>query len=172
VDATSGVPMEYLYEGRPKDRLRQSLYLANKLAIGPTFADISARAYHDSWGINSVTVEASDRIPITSQLFIEPQGRYYAQTSASFFRNYLISGQALPQYASSDSRIGAFSAVTFGAKAGFNFTPNTELYVQGESYRQMGTQHPAGAIGGLANQNLFSGVSAVSVIAGFTFAFF
>jgi hypothetical protein len=172
VDPVSGAPVQYLYEGRPKDRLRQSLYLANKLAIGPTFADISARAYHDSWGINSVTVEASDRIPITRQLFVEPQGRYYVQTAASFFRDYLVSGQPMPRYASSDSRIGAFSAVTFGAKAGFNFTPTTEVYVQGESYRQMGTQHPAGAIGGLANQNLFSGVNAASVIVGFSFAFF
>lgn len=172
VDGTTGAPLQYLYEARPKDRLRQSLYFANKLAIGPTFADVAARVYHDSWGINSVTVEASDRIPITDRLYIEPEGRYYAQGAASFFRDYLVSGQPLPKYASSDSRIGAFSAVTAGARAGFNFTPTTELYVQGESYRQMGTKHPAGAIGGLANQNLFSGVDAVSVIVGFSFAFY
>ena len=44
VDPISGAPLQYLYEGRPGSRIRQSLYFANKLAIGPTFADVSARA--------------------------------------------------------------------------------------------------------------------------------
>lgn len=172
VDPISGAPLQYLYEGRPGSRIRQSLYFANKLAIGPTFADVSARAYIDSWGIKSVTAEVSDRIPLTSRLFIEPGGRYYTQTAASFFRNYLVSGQPLPKYASSDSRLGAFSAVTWGLRAGYDITPHAELYVQGESYKQTGVTHPPGAIGDLATQNLFSGASATSVVLGFSFAFY
>ena len=59
IDPLSGAPLNYLYENRPKTRVRQSLYFGNKIALGPTVADISVRAYHDSWGISSTTVEAS-----------------------------------------------------------------------------------------------------------------
>lgn len=172
VDPTSGAPLQYVYESRPNARLRQSLYLANKIALGPMFVDLSARAYQDSWGIKSVTAELSDRIPLTSRFYIEPSGRYYSQTTASFFQNYLLSGPALPRYASSDSRLGAFSAVTYGAKAGYAFTPHSELYLQVESYKQSGAAHPAGVIPGLATENLFSGVSATSIVVGYTFAFY
>jgi len=171
VDPTTGGPSAYLYERRPSARLRQSIYFGNKLAIGPTFADISARYYMDSWGIRSITAEISERVPITSRFYVEPEARYYTQTAASFFRNYLISGQALPQFASSDSRIGKFTAITGSLKLGYKVTDHSELYLLGEYYKQSGDNHPAGAIGDLALENLFSGISASSVIVGYTFAF-
>ena len=172
VDGTTGAPSEYLYEARPRSRLRQSVYFGNKLAIGPTFVDLSARVYDDSWGIKSLTAEISDRIPITSRFYVEPDARYYSQTAADFFRNYLIAGQTMPQFASSDSRLDKFSAITVGAKAGFNVTGDSELYLQVEDYRQTGNAHPAGVVPGLAGESLFSGVNAISVIVGYTFAFF
>lgn len=170
-DPTTGAPLQYLYESRPGSRLRQSLYFGNKIAIGPTFADISVRGYHDSWGISSVTVAASERIPITSWLYVEPEARYYSQTAASFFHNYLLGGQALPAFASSDSRLDRFSAVTAGLKVGLKLSHTGELYLQVDDYKQTGRSHPSGAPGALANENLFAGVSAANVIVGYTFAF-
>jgi hypothetical protein len=171
VDST-GTPQQYLYEHRPSSRIRQSVYLGNKIAIGPTFADISVRYYHDSWGINSLTVAAAERIPILPGLYIEPEGRFYKQTPANFFHDYLLSGQPLPTFASSDSRLDRFTAVTFGAKAGLKVGHGGEIYIQGERYDQMGTAHPAGVPSGLASETLFSGTSATSVILGYTMAFF
>ena len=172
VDGATGGPTAYLYENRPNARLRQSLYFGNKLALGPTFADVSARVYQDSWGVRSITGEIDERVPITARVYVEPQVRYYTQTAASFFRNYLIVGQPLPKSASSDSRLGQFNAITGGVKFGFAVTPHSELYLQTEYYRQSGNNHPAGAVGDLATENLFSGVSATSVIFGYTFAFY
>ena len=172
VDPLTGAPTEYLYEKRPGSRLRQSIYFGNKIALGPTFLDLSARAYADSWGIRSLTVEASDRIPIFSRFYVEPEARYYSQTAASFYRNYLVSGQPLPQFASSDSRLDQFSAVTAGVRVGFAVTQRSELYLQAEDYRQIGNNHPSGGVAALAGQNLFSGVGATSVILGYTFAFY
>ena len=172
VDATTGAPVQYLYENRPRNRLRQSLYWGNKIALGPTYLDASARVYQDSWGIKSVTAALADRIPIGPWLYVEPQGRYYQQTKANFFTNFLVSGQPLPSFASSDSRLSDFHAITWGGKIGLKVTPTGELYVQGEHYKQYGVNHPAGAIGDLATENLFSGVSATSVIVGFTFGFY
>ena len=172
VDPITGGPVQYLYESRPNSRVRQSLYWANKVALGPTFLDFSARAYHDSWGITSTTIDMSDRVPFLSQFYIEPGLRYYHQTAASFFQNYLLSGQPLPDYASSDSRLDQFSAKTFSLKAGFKLDNTTEFYVLAQDYVQTGNSHPAGAPGNLANQNLLAGVKALSVVTGFSFAFY
>ena len=171
VDPATGAPLQYIYEGRPDNRLRQSLYFGNKLALGPTFADISVRGYHDSWGINSVTVDVSERVPITRHIYLEPQWRYYRQTAATFFDNYLISGAPMPAFASSDSRLGKFSANTVGLKFGYTFRRGSEFYLEADHYKQSGDAHPAGVIPGLANQNLFSGVAANSVVLGYSFAF-
>ncbi|MBI1361186.1 MAG: DUF3570 domain-containing protein [Alphaproteobacteria bacterium] len=171
VDGVSGAPIRYLYEGRPDNRLRQSVFWGNKVALGPTFADFSARAYHDDWGITSYTVSLSDRIPFGQRFYLEPGVRYYNQGAADFFHNYLIDGQPLPSFASSDSRLGKFSAITAGLKLGFRITRYSEIYFQYEDYRQSGTTHPAGAPGGLADQNLFGGVNATSAIIGLSFAF-
>jgi hypothetical protein len=171
VDPVTGGPVEYRYENRPTSRIRQSVYFGNKIALGPTYADLSFRAYHDSWGISSMTVEASDRIPILSWLYVEPQARYYDQSAANFFHNYLVSGQALPTNASSDSRLGKFSATTLGLKVGFKVGHSAEFYLLGENYKQSGKNIDRTAIGDLATESLFSGVNATSVMAGFTFAF-
>ncbi len=171
VNRTSGAPSNYLYESRPRSRIRQSVYWDNKLAIGPTFADLSVRGYHDSWGINSITIGAAERVPLTSWVYVEPQARYYQQTAANFFRDFLINGQAMPTFVSSDGRLAKFSATTVGLKVGLNLFKTGELYVSAEQYDQTGEHHPASAVGSLKTLDLFSGVSATSVIVGYSFAF-
>ncbi|MBS0332972.1 MAG: DUF3570 domain-containing protein, partial [Proteobacteria bacterium] len=173
-------PQDYLYERRPGSRLRQSLTLSNKLALGPTVADLTLRGYHDDWGINSVTVEASDRISLRPWLFVEPLARYYSQSAATFFHDFLLSGQPLPAYATSDSRLGKFSATTYGLKIGipyfsksdFDFADTKEFYVQFQAYNPTGSSKPANTPIPLAGETFFSGVKSTSVILGYTYAFF
>lgn len=172
VDPVSGEPLRYLYESRPRSRIRQSVYLGNKVALGPTVADISARLYHDSWGIDSLTAEVSERVPITSRFYVEPHARYYTQTAADFFKDYLVGGDPLPDFASSDSRLGKFDATTLGVKLGFKVNHSGELYLRADRYNQSGDAHPAGAIGALANQDLFTGADATSAMIGYSFAFY
>lgn len=179
VDPVTGAPSQYLYENRPSSRLRQSVYFGNKLAIGPTVTDASVRLYHDSWGIDSVTAELSERVPLVSWLYVEPLVRYYDQSAANFFRDYLIAGQPLPAFASSDSRLGKFQALTYGLKIGVPITghtefdiPSSELYLQVQDYKQTGPSQPSGVIPALAHQNFFSGVQALSVFVGWTMAFY
>ncbi len=179
VDSVTGAPSQYLYENRPGSRLRQSVYFGNKVAWGPTVTDASVRFYHDSWGVNSVTAELSERVPVVSWLYVEPLARYYSQTAANFFRDYLIAGQPLPAFASSDSRLGKFQAQTYGLKVGIPITghsefdiPSSEVYFQVQDYKQTGSAQPGGVVPGLAHENFFSGVQAVSVFAGWTMAFY
>lgn len=163
----SGTPTAYLYESRPRTRVRHSVYWGNKIAIGPTVADVSLRYYHDSWGINSLTTEISDQIPVFRYNYVQPRFRYYHQTAANFFRDYLDSGAALPTYASSDSRLGRFSAVSFGGRIGMRFIEDSDLYIDVERYHQYGPAFLAGAPANLAGQNVFSGVTSFSVMTGF-----
>ncbi len=171
VDPASGEPTSTLYESRPEKRRTQSLFWENKLSFGPTVTDISMRYFKDSWGITSQTVEASERINLARRWYVEPDFRYYHQTAADFYQPYLVGNAALPAFASSDTRLGRFNAVTYGMKIGYRLSGRTELYLRGDYYTQMGDAHPADAIGQLRNQNLFAGVKAAIVQMGFQWKF-
>jgi hypothetical protein len=171
VDPLTGGPVQYLYEGRPRTRVRQSIYVGNKVALGAQVLDISARAYKDDWGIRSATLQASDRLPLSARLYAEPLVRYYHQSAADFFRYYLLSRDPLPAFASSDVRLGRFNAVTLGMTLGYKIGHGSEVYVRGSYYRQTGKSRPADAPGDLASEKLFSGVKAASIMVGYSFAF-
>lgn len=169
--ALPGAPIFYFYEGRPRSRIRESLYLGSKLALGPTVLDTSVRAYRDSWGIRSVTLQIADRVPLGGRFYVEPLFRYYQQSAAYFFRYYLVLGEPLPDYGSSDVRLSDFAATTAGLKLGIKLRRTDEIYVRGDYYRQYGPSNLANPPAALAGQNLFSGVKAASVIVGYSFVF-
>lgn len=170
VDDT-GTPLHYLYEGRPDSRTRQSVYMGNKVALGPTVADISLRYYHDSWGVSSFTSELSERVPVTSSIYVEPEYHYYSQSAADFYHAYLLTQDPVPAYASADYRLGKFHATTLGVKVGYQVSRQTELYALAESYKQTGDGVDPNAPGALAGQNLFAGVHATSFVVGFNYKF-
>lgn len=171
VDATSGEPTNYLYESRPKQRQTQSLFWDNKIDFDPAITDVSFRLFTDNWGITSETVAISERLNIGSSFYVEPDIRWYSQSAANFFHYYLVGGQTLPSYASSDIRLGKFTSLTYGVKVGLYVTDRTELYARVAYYDQTGDGHPADAIGQLRNQNLFSGTKAAFAFIGYTWDF-
>jgi hypothetical protein len=152
-------------------RTRQSVYADNKVDLGPNIFELSGRYYWDSWGIKSETVEAADRIALGSVVYVKPDVRWYRQSAANFFQYYLVQGQALPPFASSDTRLGKFTAWTFGATIGAKVFDSSEVYLRGQYYEQQGAARPANAIGQLANQDLFGGVKAMSVMVGYSYHF-
>jgi hypothetical protein len=171
VDPTSGEPLDYLYENRPGKRTRQSVYLDTKYDWGPTITEVQSRFYKDDWGLKAVSAEISQRVDLAPWLYVTPDVRWYHQTAANFFHYYLVSGDPLPAYASSDSRLGAFTAMTYGGQIGVRLSQESSIYLRGAYYDQTGNGHPADAIGQLKNQNLFAGVKAEWVMAGYTWDF-
>ena len=171
VDPTSGEPISALYENRPGSRQTQSVYWDNKLMFGRSLTEVSIRYFRDSWGISSETAELSERISLGKVWYIEPNGRLYHQTAANFYYPYLMSGTALPTYASSDSRLSRFDAVTYGLMLGVHVSGRTELYLRGDYYTQMGQHHPVDAPGQLRTQNLFQGANAAIIEAGLQWKF-
>jgi hypothetical protein len=97
--------------------------------------------------------------------------RYYHQSAANFYHAFLAGNAALPAFASSDTRLGRFDALTYGMKIGFRMSGRTELYLRGDYYNQMGDNRPTDAIGQLRNQNLFAGTKATIVQMGLQWKF-
>jgi len=171
VDGASGQPTAQLYESRPDSRRKQSLFLENKVHLTSDIVTVALRGYSDDWGIKSLTADLRYRLQMGADYYVEPHVRYYEQGAANFFHYYLVSGEAMPQYASADTRLAAFHAQTYGAKFGVRLDENAELNVRVEYYDQHGNGSPVSAIGQLRQQDLFPDLKAYTVLLGFTIGF-
>lgn len=135
VDST-GTVVDYRYESRPDSRVRQGIFWANKVALGPTALDISYRRGKDSWGISSDTVDARLRIDFGDGMYLEPHARWYHQTAADFYHLYLNQAAPLPANMSADPRLAGFVGTTLGLKLGVKVGRNGELGLRVEEYQQ------------------------------------
>jgi hypothetical protein len=152
VDA-NGVTTGYLFENRPGSRVRRSVWLGNKVALGRSVLDLSLRYGSDDWGINSKTIEAHYRVPIGGSMYLEPHLRWYQQDAADFYRMYLTSADLPATNMSADPRLGAFTAKTIGLKLGIPMSNGSELGVRLEGYQQ-DPKHNTSALPGLSGLDL------------------
>jgi len=159
----------YRYESRPDSRTKQGIYAELKHAFGAPVMQLSYRFMTDDWGIDSNTLEAKLRWPLGADNFIEPQLRYYTQSEADFYRSSLVAGQALPEYASADFRLGNFDAVTVGMKFGHRTEAGNEWSTRLEYYQQSGDVPRDQVIGNQANREQYPDLSAVIVQFGYRF---
>jgi len=169
--ASPGEPVDYRYEKRPTSRLRQALYGELKRYLWGASLDVSYRYYWDDWGITSRTVDVLPHLPLPGGHSLEPHFRWYRQSAADFSREFLIDGQALPQYASADHRLAAFDAITVGAKYSLPLNANDRLSITGEYYRQSGTRGPPDSFGALTRYDLFPPLDVAMVRIGYAHDF-
>ena len=158
----------YLFESRPDARTKQSLYAEVKHAFGAPVMHVAYRYMTDDWGIDSHTGEIRLRWPLGAG-YIEPQLRYYTQSAADFYRASLVSGAALPRYASADFRLGDFDATTVGIKYGRETASGNEWTIRAEYYQQNGSVPRTQIVGNQANREQYPDLSAVIVQFGYRF---
>ncbi len=161
VDPTSGEPDTYVFENRPETRARHALFGQLKRHLGGSVLDATYRYYFDDWGVHSHTVDLHWRLPANPAWFLQPHLRYYKQTAADFYQRYLLTGEALPDMATADYRMGEFSAYTAGLEYGRALGGSHKVTVRAEYYWQVGDSHPAGAPGALAEYDLFPTLDAM-----------
>ncbi len=120
------VPRGAIYESRPEDRTRRSLYgkVAHQLESG-NILHLSYRHYEDDWEVVSDTVESRYMWKLSRGSFIEPSIRWYTQSAAFFYTHFLDSGiydaadfNTLPQFVSADYRLDGLESITYGVKYG------------------------------------------------------
>jgi hypothetical protein len=163
----SGIGL-YLFENRPAQRDKESLFALLKRDIGGDVLDVSLRYMTDDWGIDSQTLDLHYRLNMKAGKYVEPHLRFYSQNAADFYQSVMIDGQPMPTFASSDYRLGDFNAVTIGLKYGQQ-TGNGELSARIELYKQTGNTDPMAAFGSLAGQDIYPDMTAVIAQVSYSF---
>ena len=166
--AAPGEPSDYLYESRPDTRNKQALFSELRRYIAGSTLDLSYRYFWDDWGITSHTADVFLRLPVRGDHAIEPHFRWYRQSEADFYNAYLVGGQAVPNYASADSRLAAFDAVTYGLTYSLPVDAGSRLSLSAEYYTQIGDRGPPDAIGILRQYDLFPALDVFMVRIGFS----
>jgi hypothetical protein len=166
--AAPGEPADYVYESRPDSRTKQAFFADARRYIAGSVLDVSYRYFRDDWGSRSHTADVFLRLPVRSTHAIEPHFRWYHQSQADFYAPYLVEGDPLPNFASADSRLAEFDAMTLGLKYSLPVAATSRLSLAGEYYVQMGKRGPPDAIGVLREYDLFPGLDVFMVRVGFT----
>lgn len=133
---SAGETQDLIYENRPDKKVQHSLYAMTKYHLDESIFDISYRFLTNDWGIQSHTIDTHWRIFSDNNSFWEPHLRFYQQGEADFYTPFLAQGQALPQYASADYRVGNMDAITVGLKYGFEFGNSDRAEIRLEYYLQ------------------------------------
>jgi hypothetical protein len=178
VDGTSGDTLlsgvagpshQYLFESRPDERTKHSIYGQTKYYMNGRVLDASYRYMTDDWEIDSHTVDLRYRIPFGTDSFFEPHLRFYTQTEAEFYQLSISDAQPLPSFASADYRLGNFDAITAGLKYGWHTRNDNEMSIRVEAYRQSGSVPSTQIIGNQASRDNYPDLNAVIVQFGYRF---
>jgi hypothetical protein len=153
----------FVFEGRPEERTQHSLYTQAKYNMNGKVLDVSYRYMTDDWEIDSHTIDVRYRWPIGDRSYLEPHLRFYTQTEADFYRLSLDESLALPQYASSDYRMGNFDGTTAGLKYGWKTRNDNDFSVRVEWYTQSGTIPADQIIGNQASRDNYPDLNALIV---------
>lgn len=158
----------YLYEKRPDDRTRHSLYWGISQQFARDVLRASYRYFTDDWGIDSHTLDARYRWELGRRYYLEPHLRYYTQGAADFYRTSLVEGEQV-EHVSADYRLADLTTTTAGVKLGWGITPTSEFSVRAEYMLQQAD--PSEVIGVQANQDLTPDVEAVILQLGYILQF-
>ncbi len=168
--ATSGDDLPYLYENRPDSRSRQTFFWKTVHHLNEDIINISYRYHTDDWGIDSHTIDFHYRYELGNGSYLQPHLRYYSQNAADFFTTSLADGQALPEFASADYRLGDFITSTIGIKYATPAGKNSEFSVRAEIISQ--TQNEVNTpVGDQANHDLTPDLDSFIIQLGYDFYF-
>jgi len=166
---TPGPSHQYLFESRPDERTKHSIYGQAKYFMNGKVLDASYRYMTDDWEIDSHTVDLHYRIPFGADSYFEPHLRFYTQSEAEFYQLSIPDSQPLPSFASADYRLGDFDAITAGLKYGWRTRNDNEMSVRVEAYRQTGSVPAGQIIGNQAGRDNYPDLNAIIVQVGYRF---
>jgi uncharacterized protein DUF3570 len=168
----SGVPVSELTDKRPTTRDRNSVLLSSVYHFTDDVLYTSYRYYWDSWSVRSHTIDAKYRHDVTTEFYVEPLIRLYSQSAASFYTGALIQGQPLPDFATSDYRLGSLRTFSIGST--FGYTPEDgpgAWTVRAEWIRQAGDSSPPNAIGIQRRFDLSPPLNIYAIVVGYSFSY-
>jgi hypothetical protein len=165
----------YVYESRPDERTRKSAYFENRAAWGQMSAGLSLRYLKDDWQIHSDTAQVHLHWSFANrERYLEPSVRWYRQSAAAFYTPWLTTEQrSSVGNQASDSRLGAFHALTYGVKYAHKLSDapglgGSEFSVRLEYYQQI-QDHRLAAPELLQGLDLYPGLRAILAQFGWRF---
>jgi Protein of unknown function (DUF3570) len=170
----AGNTLGYVYESRPDERTRKSVYLENRVGWNNASAGLALRYMQDDWGIHSDTAQAHVHFSFANrQQYLEPSIRWYRQSAANFYMPWLTEEKPASAFQASDSRLGAFHAFTYGVKYANKLSGDaglaaSEFSIRLEYYQQI-QDHRLAAPELLQNFDLYPGLKAILVQFGWRF---
>ncbi len=178
MNAATGVPVGELTDKRPSNRDRNSLLFSSVYHFTDDVLYASYRYYWDTWSIRSNTIDLKYRHELdpgagpTAGTYLEPLLRYYKQSAASFYTPGLIQGNPLPDFATSDYRLGRLQTITIGATFGYRPTDSTNVWtLRAQFMRQSGDSSPPNVVGIQRNYDLTPPLNVFMLVAGYSFDF-
>jgi hypothetical protein len=119
---SDGSAVNYLHEGRPEQRARQTFLLRSVHHLERVVLRFSWRYFTDDWGVHANTFKAAWWVKPES--FFGQEGwrfcartRYHQQGAADLFVQSLDAEAPLPAFASADTRLAELDAVSYGLRA-------------------------------------------------------
>lgn len=172
LNASTGRTATLLTENRPTKRHRTALLGSTVYHLSSDVLYASYRFYRDDWDVGSNTVDLKLRHELEDDRFFMPHVRYYKQTAADFFLSNLVEGRPLPEFATSDYRLGPLQTLTVGGTYGFHFLDYPgEWTVRAEYMAQIGAHHPVEATGIQRDFDLYPVQNIGSIVVGYSIAF-
>jgi hypothetical protein len=102
----------------------------------------SYRFYHDSFGIDSHTLELTWRQPLADSWTLSPMLRYVSQSAADFYYDPpWPTGYVNNQLYSADQRLSAFGSVSYGLRVDKTFGSGWAVNAKAELTEQRGSWH-------------------------------
>jgi hypothetical protein len=139
IDPATDLSQALLTESRPSTRDRRAALASAVYHQDANILYLEYRYYWDDWRVRSHTIDGRYLIALPGGSHVTPHLRLYTQDAAEFYAPKLDLNAPLPEFASSDYRLGPLNGVTFGASYGFRM-PNSpgEWTVRAEYIRQWG----------------------------------
>jgi hypothetical protein len=164
-----GTVAGYRYENRPDSRVRESAYLESRIAFrADDVLTLSYRRLKDDWQIQSDTIDLKYHWALSDDRYLEPHVRWYRQSAADFYHLFWDATKPLPQFASADPRLAAFTAPTAGFKYAMTGPDGGEWSARLDYYFQTGKNVQKGP-GVLAPLDLYPGVKSIMLQFGWRF---
>ncbi|MCL1041061.1 DUF3570 domain-containing protein [Shewanella marisflavi] len=164
-----GQAQGYHYEARPDQRLKHNLFAMAKGALTSGTLTFSYRYSDDDWSIQAHTLDARYRYNLTDGGYWQWQFRAYLQQAAEFYRLYLSEGEALPEFASADHRLGKLETYTLGVKYAHKLDAGQLASIR-LAYYQQRPQNPGISLPGeLASYDQFPRLDAIVLQLGMRF---
>ena len=162
-----------IHENRPSERWRRNVYTTGVYHLTADIVYLSYRYYWDDWNIQSHTMDVKVRHDLPEQhAWIQPHIRFYTQTQARFFTFGLLTGEPIPEFASSDQRLGPLRTATLGATYGFrpSDVPG-ELTIRAEYLHQWGKTPSSSDVAPPDGVDLFPPLDIGTLLVGYSLQF-